>query len=50
MSGTTKAFVLGLHLDGVVADFYGALRPVAAEWRGVKVDDLTPDVSFGLKE
>lgn len=50
MSGTTKAFVLGVDLDGVVADFYGALRPVAAEWRGVKVDDLTPDVSYGLKE
>lgn len=50
MSGTTKAFVLGVDLDGVVADFYGALRPVAAEWRGVKVEDLTLDVSYGLKE
>src|SRR5215510_3574031 len=47
---TAKAFVLGVDLDGVVADFYGALRPVAAEWRGVKSDDLTPDVSYGLKE
>jgi 5'(3')-deoxyribonucleotidase len=34
----------------VVADFYGALRPVAAEWRGVKPEDLTPDVSYGLNE
>src|ERR1700733_301431 len=50
MSGTTKAFVLGVDLDGVVADFYGALGPVAAEWLGVKVDELTPDVSYGLKE
>jgi 5' nucleotidase, deoxy (Pyrimidine), cytosolic type C protein (NT5C) len=47
---TSKTFVLGVDLDGVVADFYGALRPVAAEWRGVKTEDLTPDVSYGLKE
>ncbi len=47
---TSKTFVLGVDLDGVVADFYGALRPVAAEWRGVKTEDLTLDVSYGLKE
>jgi 5'(3')-deoxyribonucleotidase len=45
-----KRFVLGVDLDGVVADFYGALRPIAAEWRGVALDELTPDVSYGLKE
>jgi hypothetical protein len=39
-----------VDLDGVVADFYGALRPIAAEWRGVKIEELTPDVSYGLKE
>lgn len=50
MSENTKAFVLGVDLDGVVADFYGALRPIAAEWRGVKTEDLTPDVSYGLKD
>lgn len=43
-------FVLGVDLDGVVADFYGALRPIAAEWRGVSIEELTPEVSYGLKE
>jgi 5'(3')-deoxyribonucleotidase len=47
---TTKTFVLGVDLDGVVADFYETLRPIAAEWRGLKVEDLTPEVSYGLKE
>jgi 5'(3')-deoxyribonucleotidase len=46
----TQTFVLGVDLDGVVADFYGTLRPIAAEWRGVKVEELSPDVSYGLKE
>jgi len=50
MSKTAKAFVVGVDLDGVVADFYGALRPIAAEWRGVNVETLTPDVSYGLPE
>jgi hypothetical protein len=50
MSADTRPFVLGVDLDGVVADFYGALRPVAAEWRGVKVEELTSDVSYGLAE
>ncbi len=45
-----ERFVLGIDLDGVVADFYGALRPIAAEWRGVSLDELTPDVKYGLKE
>jgi len=30
-----KQFVLGVDLDGVVADFIGGLRPIAAEWLGV---------------
>ena len=47
---TSKTFVLGVDLDGVVADFYGALRPIAAEWLGVRTEDLTPEVSYGLKE
>ncbi len=46
----TTRFVLGVDLDGVCADFYGGLRPVAAEWLGVSVDSLTPDVSFALHE
>jgi len=45
-----ERFVIGVDLDGVVADFYGALRPIAAEWRGVALDQLTPEVGYGLKE
>ena len=33
---TDRSFVFGVDLDGVVADFYGGLRPIAAEWLGVK--------------
>ena len=43
-------FVLGVDLDGVVADFYTALRPVAAEWLGVPLEMLTKAVSCGLPE
>jgi 5'(3')-deoxyribonucleotidase len=43
-------FVLGVDLDGVCADFYRGLRPVAAEWLGVPVQSLTEEVGFGLKE
>jgi 5'(3')-deoxyribonucleotidase len=43
-------FVLGVDLDGVVADFYGGLRPVAAEWLEVPIESLTTKVSYGLPE
>src|SRR5205823_2847228 len=49
MAGVRR-FVLGVDLDGVCADFYGALRPVAAEWLGVPLDSLTEEVSYGLPE
>src|SRR4051794_1340923 len=45
-----RNFVLGVDLDGVVADFYGGLRPIAAEWLGVSVDSLTPTPGYGLDE
>ncbi len=45
-----RQFVLGVDLDGVVADFYSAIRPLAAEWFGVNVDTLTENVSYGLPE
>jgi len=45
-----RRFVLGVDLDGVCADFYGGLRPIAAEWLGVPVETLTTEVSFGLAE
>jgi 5'(3')-deoxyribonucleotidase len=47
---TDRSFVFGVDLDGVVADFYGGLRPIAAEWLGVSVESLTPRVSWGLVE
>src|ERR1044071_9964464 len=45
-----RRFVLGVDLDGVVADFYAGLRPIAAEWLGVAYGDLPQEVSYGLPE
>jgi 5'(3')-deoxyribonucleotidase len=45
-----QRFVLGVDLDGVVADFYGGIRPIAAEWLGVDVSDLTIKPTYGLPE
>jgi 5'(3')-deoxyribonucleotidase len=44
------SFVLGVDLDGVVGDFYAAIRDVAAEWLGRNVEDLDPEVAYGLPE
>jgi 5'(3')-deoxyribonucleotidase len=43
-------FVFGVDLDGVVADFIQGLKPIAADWLGVRVEELTDDVSYGFKE
>ncbi|MFE2728114.1 hypothetical protein [Kitasatospora sp. NPDC059327] len=43
-------FVFGVDLDGVVADFYGYMRRVTAEWRDINLDELTTEVTFGLPE
>jgi 5'(3')-deoxyribonucleotidase len=43
-------FVLGVDLDGVVADFYGGLRRVAAEWLDVPMEKLPTQVTYGLPE
>jgi 5'(3')-deoxyribonucleotidase len=45
-----SSFILGVDLDGVVGDFYGAMRKIAAEWLNKTEDSLTTDVSFGLDE
>jgi 5'(3')-deoxyribonucleotidase len=45
-----QAFVLGVDLDGTCADFYGGLRPIAAEWLGVDINSLTSEVSWNLPE
>jgi len=43
-------FILGVDLDGVVGDFYGAMRIIAAEWLNKPVESLTAEVTYGLKE
>lgn len=48
MSGSR--FVLGVDLDGVVADFAEGLRHVAAEWLGVTPDALPREVAYGFPE
>jgi 5'(3')-deoxyribonucleotidase len=50
LPGKGREFVLGVDLDGVVADFYAGIRPVAAEWLGVPVESLEKMVSYGLGE
>lgn len=44
------SFVLGVDLDGTCADFYTALRQIAAEWLGVDPETLGPEVSWDLPE
>jgi 5'(3')-deoxyribonucleotidase len=43
-------FIFGVDLDGVVGDFYGAMRKIAAVWLDRPLDSLTKEVSFGLGE
>jgi 5'(3')-deoxyribonucleotidase len=43
-------FILGVDLDGVCADFYAGLLPIAAEWLGVDPACLPREVSWGLAE
>ena len=43
-------FVLGVDLDGVVADFYNGFRIIVAEWFGVSQDSLTTEPTYGLRE
>ena len=45
-----SSFILGVDLDGVVGDFYGALRMIAAEWLNMPVESITKEVSYGLDE
>ena len=46
----SRRFVFGVDLDGVCADFYAGLRPIAAEWLGVDASTLPKRVSWGLPE
>jgi len=45
-----RKFVFGVDLDGTCADFYGGLRPIAAEWLGASLDSLPEHVSWTLPE
>jgi len=45
-----SSFILGVDLDGVVGDFYGAMRKIAAEWLNKPTDSLTAEVTYGLDE
>ncbi|MDR1106410.1 MAG: 5'-nucleotidase [Treponema sp.] len=45
-----SSFILGVDLDGVVGNFYGAMRRIAAEWLNKPVDSLTEEVGYGLEE
>jgi len=45
-----NSFILGVDLDGVVGDFYGAMRKIAAEWLDKPLESLTTEVTFGLEE
>ena len=45
-----SSFILGVDLDGVVGDFYEALRLIAAEWLNKDPASLTKEVSYGLDE
>jgi 5'(3')-deoxyribonucleotidase len=45
-----NSFIFGVDLDGVVGDFYGAMRKIAAEWLDRPLESLTTEVGFGLEE
>ena len=50
MATPARKFIFGVDLDGVVVDFYGALKPIAAEWLAKPPEELTDRFTFGLKE
>jgi 5'(3')-deoxyribonucleotidase len=43
-----ERFCVGVDLDGVVGDFYKALHPLAAEWKGVQPQDLPMATQYDL--
>jgi len=45
-----SSFIFGVDLDGVVGDFYGMIRKIAAEWLNKPLESLTTEVSYGLDE
>jgi len=45
-----STFIFGVDLDGVVGDFYDAIRKIAAEWLDKPLEALTTEVTYGLDE
>ena len=45
-----STFILGVDLDGVVGDFYGIIRKIAAEWLDKPLESLTTEVTYGFAE
>ena len=45
-----NGIIIGVDLDGVCSDFYGRMREIACEWFECQLEDLTPNVSYGLPE
>jgi len=45
-----SSFIFGVDLDGVVGDFYGEMRKIAADWLNKPLESLTEEVSYGLDE
>jgi 5'(3')-deoxyribonucleotidase len=45
-----KRKTIAVDLDGVCADYYRGLRPIAAKWLDVPIQQLPTTVSIGLKE
>ena len=45
-----NSFIFGVDLDGVVGDFYGSMRKIAADWLDKPLESLTTEVTFGLSE
>jgi 5'(3')-deoxyribonucleotidase len=45
-----ESFVLGLDLDGCVANFIERMREIYAEWSGKDIGSLHPDPTYGFPE
>jgi len=45
-----ETFVLGLDLDGCVADFIGRMREIYVEWSGREPEDVTEAPTYGFPE
>lgn len=45
-----RDFIFAVDLDGVVVDYYKAIRPIAAEWLNRPEKELTDNFSYGFKE